>query len=178
MVRSRRFVNECPACMSVAEAHHLKDLGGKIRPFFRDRTGALEQGVIVTRVLCWWCREYHPPTEVESCMKIPEKRATTNGAAGCSLNASAAGLLSPFSELWAFLTGNAETDGKRRLPGKLSLSCAAGRLSLTLNDPQTGQYCHLDGEALDDLLLMAESGLADGSLPWRPSSYSKPGKAR
>lgn len=163
---------ECPACMGITEALHLTQLGGKVRPFFRDRDGRPEPGVTVYRVLCWWCREYHPPEEVEACMKIPDKRSAAVNGHGCSLSAKASGLLGPFSELWAFLTGTPVEGGKPRQAGKLSLSCSAGRVQLTLNDPETAQYCHLEGEAVDDLLLLADAGLCDGSLAWRTSSYT------
>lgn len=177
MVRKVRSVYECPSCMGVAEAGNLTRLGGKVREFFRDRDGRPEPGVVIHRVLCWWCRTYHSPEEVASCMKIPDKRAVGVNGAGCSLSASAAGVLKQYSELWEFLCGPQMADGRKRQAGKLSLSCSAGRVSLTLNDPQTGQYCHLEGEAVDDLLLMAEAGLAEGNLPWRASSYGQ-GKRR
>lgn len=110
-------------------------------------------------------------------MKIPSRNALSSGGGGSSSNALALGLLAQYSELSAFLLGKDTVTGQVRKSGSLSLKCSLGFLGLTLNDPETGQYCFLQGTSLDDLLLLAESGLGDGSLPWRVSNGS-PRKGR
>jgi hypothetical protein len=109
-------------------------------------------------------------------MKIPERKAFSHNGTGSSSSAVQAGLLAPFSQLWAFLTGFDPSTGISRQSGNLSLKLQSGLLGLTLNDPETCQYAFLHGESLDDLLLLAECGLSDGTLPWRPSNYSVPKK--
>lgn len=163
----------CPDCGITTNLLDVMQLGGKVRPDFRARDGQDEPAVRVSRVLCWWCRLYHPPAEVEACMKIPERRAVTGNGTGSCSSALVAGPLKEFSELWDFLLGSALPDGKKRLPGSLSLKLQSGLLALSLADAETGQYCSLTGESLDDLLTAAELGLGDGSLPWRPSKFNQ-----
>lgn len=178
MVRKRLSVYVCPSCGVVASPFHLDAANGKSRSSFRDDRGNIMAGVFVWKVLCWWCREYHPATEVEACMKIPDRKAFPEAANGSFSSALDPGLLKQYSELWGWLTGCDGSTGKRRQPGSLSLKCSAGMVSLTLNDPATGQYCTLNLAGVDDLLLMAEAGLGDGSLPWRPSSYGNGKKVK
>ncbi len=102
-------------------------------------------------------------------MKIPDRKATGAAGTGSLSSALVAGPLKQFSEIWAFLTGADTVTGASRLPGSLSLKCASGLLGLTLNDAETGQYVFLQGRDLEEMLLMAEGGLGDGSLHWRPS---------
>lgn len=172
MVRSRLYVYECPDCHGVAREVALTAIGGKVRDPCWDRDGRQHLAVRVVKVLCWWCRTYHPPEEVERCMALPEKRATANGSASSMSSASAKGLLEPFVELWAFLTASTYPDGRKRRTGRLSVSFESGLLGLLLTDDETGQYAFLNGRSLDDLLLEVESRLADGSLAWRPSRYN------
>jgi hypothetical protein len=40
-----------------------------------------------------------------------------------------------------------------------------------LNDPATGLYCALTCHDLDELILMIESRLAEGTMPWKLSKY-------
>lgn len=172
MVRSRPYVYECPDCRCITRAVALTAIGGKIRDPCMDRDGREHPAVKVVKVLCWWCRTYHPPEEVEACMALPEKRASANGSTSSTSSASASGLLEPFRELWDFLTASTYPDGRKRRMGRLSVSFESGLLGLLLTDEETGQYAFLNGRTLDDLLLEAESRLADGSLHWRPSRYS------
>ena len=123
------------------------------------------------RILCQWCRDYHSPEEVELCMALPEKRAIVGASASSTSSALGAGLLTPFSELWAVLTATSYPDGRPRLTGRLSLSCESSLLKLTLTDNQTGHYACLTGSSLDDLLLSMEAGLSDGTCPWRLSTF-------
>jgi hypothetical protein len=164
--------------MSVQEAYDLTALGGKVRPYFRDRDGRPSPGVVITEVLCWWCRERHHPDEVEKCMALPRKPAAVNGSASSTSKSLGAGLLSPFSELWGFLTTTQYEDGTKRQTGKLSVSCESGMLGLLLTDPETGQYAFLNGHSLDDLLLEAETRMGDGSLSWRPSRWQGKGRGK
>lgn len=170
----RWYVYKCTDCGGATNPLDLMRLGGKPRPDFRARDGRAEAAVRVYQVLCWWCRTYHPPEEVETCMKIPERHAEASNGTGSSSKSLVAGLLTPFCEIWAFLTGTDSATGKKRQPGNLSLRLSSGQLAVTLNDAETCQYCSLMGDSLDDLLLLAEAGLSDGSLPWRPSQYAKP----
>lgn len=105
-------------------------------------------------------------------MKIPDRRANGALAGGSSLSASVPGLLEPFSELLAFLSGSPGETGGGRVPGSLSLKLQSGNWGVSLNDGETGQYCFVEGRSLDDLLLMIDAGLGEGSLPWRASGYS------
>lgn len=171
MVRKRLYVYECPACGGSCHALRMLTLGGKVREPFRDRDGRLEPGVEIRRVLCWWCRTYHDPAEVTACMALPEKKATAESSTSSTSSVSAPGLLSQFTELWAFLTATSYPDGRSRMTGRISLSFDAGLLGLLLQDDQTGQYAFLNGRGLDDLLLEAETRLADGSLAWRASRF-------
>lgn len=143
----------------------------KQRPeYFRERDGLGRPAVKIVDVLCWWCRLRHSPEGVELCMKIPDRRADAASGTGSLSSALDAGLLTQYSEIWAFLMGTDSVTGVSRKSGSLSLKFASGMLGLSLNDQETGQYCYLNGPKLDDLLLMAEAGLADGSLPWRASN--------
>lgn len=175
MVR-RRTVYECPACMSLAEALNLTALGGKVRPTFSERDGRPLPGVVVRRVLCWWCREYHDPVEVETCMSLPRKAVSANGSPSSTSSALDAGPFKQYSELWALLTSTTFEDGTSRQTARLSLSYESGMLGLLLTDDETGQYAFLNGRSVVSLLEEAELRLADGSLSWRPSRYQ--GKAR
>jgi len=109
-------------------------------------------------------------------MVLPRKNAVANGSASSTSNALDPGPLTPFSELWGFLTQVLWEDGKPRLPGKITLSCDVDMLGLSLQDAETGQYAYLNGRSLGSLLEEAELRLADGSLSFRPSRYGKAGK--
>lgn len=123
-------------------------------------------------VLCWWCRTVHPASEVEKCMALPTKRAVVGQNGSSTLSALDAGLLKPYSEIWAFLTQRSYPDGTKRQTGRLSLSCGSDGLVLSCTDDQTGQYCTLNGKSLDDLFLAFEAGLAASDLPWRESRFN------
>jgi hypothetical protein len=85
----------------------------------------------------------------------------------------APGALKQFSELWAFLTIGTYPDGAKRKTGRLSFSCDAGALTLSLNDPETNQYVTLTGESIDDLLETAELKMVADELAWRKSKFNK-----
>jgi len=169
----RRVVKRRPASLTHEEWLQVIERGKLPCPDFRSRDGGAPPRVTVERVLCWWCRTFHSPEEVESCMKIPERRASAQSGGGSSSSALDAGPLAGCSELWAFLQGIDTVTGASRLPGSMSLKLQSGLLALTLNDQETSQYVFLQGRSLGDLLLMVEAGLADGSLPWRESSGDK-----
>jgi len=171
MVRRALYVYECPDCKCMSRAVALTAIGGKVRDPCWDRDGREHRAVKVIQVLCWWCREYHPPEEVDSCMALPEKSALANGSTSSTSSALELGLLKPYPELWAFLTASAYPDGRKRQTGRLSLSFESGMLGLLLTDDQTGQYAFLNGRNLDDLLTEAELRLEAGSLHWKPSRY-------
>lgn len=176
MNRQRRRVYRCPDCRG--ETHSLSDAlyRGPVRDHPRYQEAEARGPVKILSVLCWWCRTFHPPEEVEECMKIPERRVGLENGTGSLSSALVAGPLTPLSELWAFLTATALEGGKKRLTGKLSLSCESGMLAATLNDPSTGQYCCLEGHDLAELLTKLDDGLQTGFLPWRASKYLPKGK--
>jgi hypothetical protein len=88
-----------------------------------------------------------------------------------SSTASQGQLLSQFSELWEFLSGTTYASGKSRLTGHLSLRLDVEGCKVTLTDPSTHSYCTRVGQSLDDVLLLFEVGLSEGSLKWLPSSF-------
>lgn len=173
MVRNRPWVDKRSAFMSWEEAVYLTALGGKPRPMQPARPTDGQPATVVSRVLCWWCREMHSPAEVEICMALPRKTAAANGSASSTSKPLAAGLLKQYSELWEFLTAETYPDGTKRRTGRISVSFESGLLGLLLTDEETGQYAFLNGRDLDDLLADGELRLADGSLSWRPSRYQQ-----
>jgi len=76
-----------------------------------------------------------------------------------------------FPEIWAFLTCLAAPDGSIRQTGTMSLSLNGGIWSLALNDPATGLYSALSSNDIDELILMVEARLAEGTMPWKVSKY-------
>lgn len=135
------------------------------------QAGRLDEPVTFSRILCWWCRTYHSPDEVKACMALP-RRNDSSGASGLSTSKPQVGqLLSQYSELLAFLMLTTWPDGKRRLTGRLSLSCEPTGWKLSAADEESGQYATLTGLTPDDLFLAFEAGLSDGTLPWRASKY-------
>jgi len=109
-------------------------------------------------------------------MALPRKVASAENSTSSTSSVLDAGLLSQYSELWAFLTAAVFEDGQKRRTGRLSLSCEQGLLGLLLNDEETGQYAFLNGRNLTNLIEEVELRLADGSLSWRPSRFSKPSR--
>jgi len=129
--------------------------------------------VVPDRILCWWCRAYHRPDEVEQCMALhrPLPPASSNGTSSSS--AKMGSLLAEFSEVWEFLSSTRYADGAQRQTGQFSLRCEHNGLRGTLTDPSSSSYCSLTMESLDELLLAFEIGLKANSLDWRKSSFSK-----
>ncbi len=176
MVRKRLSLNGCRSGLTWEEAVYLTALGGKVRLVDLDSVPSDKPAVTVGRILCWWCREYHSPAEVVSCMAIPRKVASAESSTSSTSSALVAGPLSQYSELWAFLTAAAYEDGQKRRTGRLSLSCEQGMLGILLNDEETGQYAFLNGRSLEGLLTEVELRLGDGSLSWRPSRFQSRAK--
>ncbi len=178
MSRSGRYVYRCPGCGGETfrvgsgglsgkflETHSLVD--GKAYPSCR----RIEQW-------CYWCLFDRWEGGENTWVKIPQKPLAGENPGLSSLSAVSPGLLQPFSELLAFLSGSGGETGVSRLPGSLSLKLQSSGWGLSLNDAETGQYCFLNGRSLDDLLLMAEQGLGDGGLPWRVSGNGQPKKIK
>jgi len=176
MVRNGLYVYECPDCHCLTREVALTRVGGKVREPCWDRDGKPHPAVRVVKVLCWWCRTYHPPDEVRACMALPRKVAPADGKDTSLSSSLDAGQWKSFPELWAFLTTTSFEDGAKRKTGKLSLSSESGMLGLLLTDAETGQYAFLNGRNLDDLLAEAELRLGDGSLSWRASKYPARGR--
>jgi hypothetical protein len=174
----RRVVKRRPAGLTDEEWLSLLATRFVSRGYFQPRDGRDVARVAFDTVLCWWCRSRHSPSEVKSCMALPRKTALAETSESSTSSAMAAGLLSEYSELWAFLTAVTYPDGSKRLTGKISLSCESGQLGLLLTDPETQAYAFLNGKSLTDLLTDAELRLSDGSLSWRASKYPSRGKGR
>lgn len=111
-------------------------------------------------------------------MVLPRRNVGTGDSASSTSKPQAGQLLGQYSELLAFLMMSAWPDGKRRLTGRLSLSCEPTGWKLSAVDEESGQYCTLTGVTPDDLLLSFEAGLSDGTLPWRASKYSPQGRKK
>jgi len=158
--------------MSWEEAVYLTALGGKPRPDSDPPTTPARGRVPVPSVLCWWCREYHSPAEVEKCMVLPRKAAVADGSPSSTSNALVAGQWQQFPALWEFLTASVFPDGGSRKTGRLSVSFESGAMRLSLTDDETGQYASLSGRNMDDLFLSMEIALADGTLTWKASKYT------
>lgn len=121
----------------------------------------------------YWSISFSALPEVGLCMVLPRKSVGAGTRSTSSSVALDAGPLTRFSELWAFLTAVAYPDGGKRKTGRLSFSFDAGALSLSLNDPETNQYCVLTGTSLTSLLEDAELKMAADELAWRKSKYGK-----
>jgi len=93
---------------------------------------------------------------------------------GSLLSAASPGqLLTPFSELWEFLSKEQYADGQKRVTGTISLKCTSSGISVTLTDPTSGTYCCQSAPSLDDAFLALEVGLKEGNLPWRSSTFTR-----
>ncbi len=178
MVRKGRYLNKRSAGMSWEEAVYLTALGGKPRPDSWSAGQAVPGRVVITEVLCCFCRERHTPEEVLKCMVLPRKAAAAENSPSSTLNALDAGQWKLFPELWEFLTASVFPDGASRKTGRLSVSFESGAIRLSLTDEETGQYASLSGRKLDDLFLDLELRLAEGSLPWKASRYASRAKGK
>lgn len=172
MVRNGRYVYVCPACGGTTWSPRLGRSPGKFRETYSLVDGTAYPSCRQIEQLCFWCEAERWGEEVNTCMVLPRKGAIAPGSESSTSNVLAAGLLTQFSELWAFLVSTTHPDGAARQTGSLSLSFERGLLALSLNDTETGQYAYLNGKSVDDLLLQAELRLSDGSMPWRPSRYA------
>jgi len=160
------------------EAVRLTALGGVVRDYFKPRDQRPFVRVAIGDILCWWCRERHSPEGVDECMALPRKVAGAGGSGSSMSNVLDAGLLTPYSELWDFLTATTFPDGTKRRPGKISLSCESGLLGLLLTDCENDQYAFLSGRSPTVLLEEAELRLSDGSLSFKASKYPSRGGRR
>jgi len=175
MVRKGRYVYVCPACGGTTWSPRLDRVPGKFRDMASLVDGRQYSSCRQVEQLCYWCEGDKWGVGVKACMVLPRKIAGAGNSSSSTSSALAAGLLEPYSEIWAFLTQTAYEDGSTRRTGRLSLSCESGTLGLLLNDMETGQYAFLNGHSLQEMLETAELRMADGSLPWKASKY--PSKA-
>jgi hypothetical protein len=173
MLYRRRVVKRRPA--SLTDEEWLNIVQGKVLwpPLEPARPPDVRMFPDDPVVLCWWCRALHKASEVLKCMALPEKRSKPTSSTESSSSALDAGFLTPFSEIWAFLTVTVYPDGRKRKTGRLSLSCDSDGIRLSLSDEETGQYASFLNPSVDDLFLAFEEGLGDGSVPWRVSKYVK-----
>jgi hypothetical protein len=167
----RRVVKRRPATLTDDEWIALGQRRARAEELLATQDVPIAPPVVIRTVLCPFCREYHSPAEVDTCMVLPRKTTETGNSTTSSSSALAAGALTQYSEIWAFLTATAYEDGSKRQTGKLSLSYGSGMLGISLQDMETGQYCFLEGRDLDQLLLDVEVRLAEGVMPWRASKW-------
>ena len=132
----------------------------------------------IDRVLCWWCRDYHPPNEVPACMALTRPVAAKGDGSTSSLTVNMPEWLSQFPEIWEFLSKPLYKDGTPRQLGKVTLSLESGGVRMSLTDPSSCTYCSRQHPSLADALLAFEVGLSDGSLTWRASGPPKGKKGR
>lgn len=173
MRRRKRPLYERSASMSWEEAVYLTALGGKVREYFTERGGRPCPGVVISRVLCWWCREYHHPDEVLKCMAIPRPVAIDNANSTSLSSVKMPVWLKRFPELWEFLAKPSYKDGSARQPGKISFGLNASGIQVTLTDPSASVYCSRNYPTVEDALVALEGALAEGSLTWRASGPPK-----
>lgn len=178
MIRIGLSVDKGSLSLSLAECVELKAIGGRDRQPFRERDGLDVPAVQVRSVLCWWCRLYHSPAEVEACMALERPvPAEANGSIS-SLTAKPPSWLSQLPELWEFLSKPSYADGKPRQLGKISLGLVSGGIQVTLTDPSSQTYCSRQFPTLDDALLAFELGLKEGTLAWKASGPPRGKKTR
>ncbi len=177
-MRRKRMLDDRSACRSDAELSRLTALGGIPRPVNWYDGCPVPGRVVVTDILCWWCRSRHSPGEVEKCMALERPVIAEPGGSISSLTARIPPWLAQFPELWEFLSKPSYKDGTPRQMGKISLSLVSDGIQVTLTDPSTSAYCCRQYKSLDDALLTLEVGLGEGSLTWKASNPPKGRKGR
>jgi hypothetical protein len=101
---------------------------------------------------------------------LPRKSLSPNAGQSSSSSALITGLLSPYPELWAFLTASAHPDGTKRQTGRMSWSCERGCVKCSLTDEETNAFVCRSGSSVDELLALLERHLVAGTLEWIPSN--------
>jgi hypothetical protein len=160
-----------PACRRQLFPQSLRDVGHQRLP----------QGFCLCHVCPWlevalwrcdhcdisWTKK----AKVVQVCPLPTKatRESLNGSSGSDVKRSA--MFDSFPEIWQFLTCLTAPDGSTRQPGTVSLSLNGGIWNLALNDPATGLYAALSCQTIDDLILMVEARLSEGTMPWKVSKY-------
>jgi hypothetical protein len=119
----------------------------------------------------WIIRE----SEVLVC-PVPTKATRESLATSSGSSVKRSTTFDSFPEIWEFLTSTACPDGSPRQTGRVSLSCEGTLWTLALNDPSTGLYAALTAQTLDDLVLMVEARLSEGTVPWKLSKWTPKGK--
>lgn len=173
MARSERYVYECPSCGGLTFVPRLGRIQGKSRDVISLVDGRQYPSCRRIQQLCYWCEVDRWGAEERTCMAFPTVPVPAASSGSSSSSALAAGPLKQYPELWDFLTTSIMPDGLPRQTGRLSVCFESGVLKLSLTDDHTRQYASLSGRNLDDLLTEVELRLSDGSLPWRPSSFTK-----
>lgn len=146
---------------------------GKSRAMYSLVNGREHPSCRIVAQLCYWCEVKRWGEVEQPCMAFPTVPAPVPGSGLSTSSVLDAGLFKQYPELWDFLTTSVLPDGALRLTGRLSVCFESGVLKLSLTDDHTRQYASLSGRAMDDLLAEVELRLSDGSLPWRPSSFTK-----
>ena len=178
MVYQRRVLKRRPVSLTDEEWHTLHVAGTRWSPQFMPRDGFDAGPVPVPRVLCLWCRSYHSPAEVPTCMAMPRPVPLSVDGSTSSLTATMPKWLSRFPELWEFLSKASYQGGAQRQLGKVSLGLVSDGIQMTLTDPSSSTYCSRHYPTLEEALLGFEAGLKDGSLPWKPSGPQRGKKGR
>jgi hypothetical protein len=122
----------------------------------------------------WRARPDYPSLpEVGLCMVLPRRGQSNQTKHSSSSAALVPGVFKELPELWAFLTASTFPDGAKRKTGRLSFSCDAGNVVLSLNDPESNQYVTLSGRNVQELLETAELKMVADELDWRRSKFGK-----
>ncbi len=140
--------------------------------------GTINGRVSIDRVLCWWCREYHHPAEVQLCMALERPQPVEASASTLSSTAKMPSWLQQFPELWEFLSKPSYKDGAPRQTGKITLQLVSEGIQVSLTDPSSSAYCCRRFKSLDDALVELELALESGMISWRPSGPPKGKKGR
>jgi hypothetical protein len=98
-------------------------------------------------------------------LKIPSLNGKGSSARGPA--SSSTECLIAFGNILEFLCSLTGEGNSTREAGSLSLTTKDGKWSARLKDPTAKVYCYVIVEKLDELLLLVDAGLADGSLDWR-----------
>jgi hypothetical protein len=109
-------------------------------------------------------------------LKIPS--LSGNGSSPRVAASSSTVFLKDFVNLMEFLSSLTGEGQSKREAGSISLTTKDGKWTARLKDPSGKVYCYVTAESLDDALLVAESGLGDGSLDWRRDTVPNYGKGK
>lgn len=102
-------------------------------------------------------------------MRLPTKEDRNKGGSPSAAGLIPGQMLSPFSNVWEYLTTSKTAAGKPRKMPRLSLKVDGTTFRLTANDDEASVYASWQGSSWDDLFLMFEEALATDTVPWKAS---------